>query len=121
MAVTSTRVVTVTVTGDGLGGSFTFNAANNALAPGDMDVFTLPTGSTVIAFPTGGSQCQGGTIIPPTGNTNTITIKGTTADTGIVIHKTDPTSLAFDTTTTTQTSLVITVSATVTGLRIVWT
>ncbi len=121
MAVTSTRVVTVTLNGDGLNGSFTFQANSNALAPGDMDIFTLPTGSTVIAFPTGGSQTQGATITPPAGNTNTLTIKGTTADLGIQIHKTDPTSLALDTTSTTQTSFVITVSATVTGLRVIWT
>lgn len=121
MSVTSTRVVTVTMTGEGLGGSFVFSAASNALAPGDMDIFTLPTGSTVIAFPTGGSNVQGATIIPPTGNTSTIAVKGTTADTGVFIHKTDPTSLALDTTTTTQTSLVLTVATTVTGLRVVWT
>lgn len=121
MAVTSTRVVTVTVIGDGLNGGGVFSAANNALAPGDVDIFTLPTGSTVIAFPTGGSAVQGATIIPPAGNTNTITVKGTTADTGVVIHRTDPTSIALDTNATTQTSLVITVSSTVTGLRVVWT
>ena len=121
MAVTSTRVVTIINSGDGLNGSFVFQAASNALAPGDIDIFTLPTGSTVIAFPTGGSQTQGATIIPPSGNTNSITVKGTTADQGIAIHKTDPTSIALDTTTTTQTSLVLTVSSTVTGLSVVWT
>ncbi len=108
MSVTSTRVVTITENGDGISMNNVFTAASNALAPGDVDIFTLPSGSTVIAFPTGGSQCQGGTIIPPSGNTNTITVKGTTADQGIVIHKT-------------QTSFVITVGGTVTGLRVVWT
>ncbi len=120
MSVASTRIVTIAQVGDGLNNSLVFPAASNALAAGAIDIFTL-SGSTVIAFPTGGSQTQGATIIPPSGNTNTITVKGTTADVGIVIHKTDPTSLAFDTTTTTQTSIVITVNATTTGLRIVWT
>lgn len=121
MAVTSTRAITVTNAGDGLNGSYVFNAVSNALAPGDIDIFTLPTGSTVIAFPTGGSLCQGGTIIPPTGNTSTITVKGTTADTGIAIGKVDPTSFAFDTSSTTQSSIVLTVGTTISGLRIVWT
>lgn len=119
MAVNSGRVITVTYTGD-LNGSFVFSAASNALAPGDIDILTLPTGNTVVPFPTGGTQVQGATIIPPAGNTNTITLKGTNADTGVVLHKTDPSCIAFDTTTTTQTSIVLTVSSTVTGLRVVW-
>ena len=119
MAVQSGRIITVTYTGD-LNGSFMFPAANNALAPGDIDIFTLPTGSTVIPFPTGGTTCSGATIIPPAGNTNSITLKGTTTDTGVQIHKTDPSSIALDTTATTQTSIVLTVSSTVTGLRVVW-
>lgn len=121
MAITSTRVVTITAQGDGFNNGGVFNAANNALSPGSVTIHTLPTGNTVIAFPTGGSSVQGATIVPPATNTNTITVKGTTTDTGVVIHRTDPTSIALDTNTTTQVSLVITVSATVTGLRIFWT
>lgn len=121
MAVTSTRVITVNFSGDGLNGAFTFSATSNAVAPGAISILTLPTGSTVVAFPTGGSTVYGATIIPPTGNTSTITVKGTTADVGVAIHKTDPTSIAFDTTSTTQTGFTITVSSTVTGLRVVWT
>ncbi len=119
MSVTTGRNIVVTFQGD-LTSSFTFLAASNPNAPGDIDVFTLPAGSTVIAFPTGGTVVQGATIIPPAGNTSTITVKGTTADVGVSIHKTDPTSLAFDTTVTTQTSIVFTVATTISGLRIVW-
>lgn len=119
MAVASTRAVTITYAGS-LVGSFVFNAANNANAPGDIDVFTLASGNNTIPFPTGGTVVQAATIIPPAGNTNTITVKGTNADTGVAIHKTDPTTLALDTTTTTQTSIVLTVGSTISGLRIVW-
>lgn len=121
MAVTSTRVITITNAGDGISVNDTFSAANNALAPGATSIFTLPSGSTVIAFPTGGSAVQGATIVPPSGNVSTIFVKGTTADTGVQIHKTDPTSIALDTSSTTQTSMVLTVATTVTGLRIIWT
>lgn len=120
MAVTSQRQVTV-INANIVPASMVFSAGVNANAPGDMDVLTLPTGDTVVAFPTGGTVVQGATIIPPAGNTNTITVKGTTADVGVAIHRTDPTSIGFDTNVTTQTSIVFTVSATVTGLRIVWT
>lgn len=119
MAVSSTRAVTVTFSG-ALSGSFVFNAATNANAPGDIDVFTLSPGANVIAFPTGGTVVQAATIIPPAGNTNSITVKGTTADVGVAIHKTDPTTIALDTTTTTQTSIVLTVGSTISGLRVVW-
>jgi len=122
MAITSTRVVTANFSGDGLQDAFVFSAGSNALAPGAVSVFTLTVGANTITIPTGGSQVTGATIVPPTGNTSTLTVKGTTGDTGIAIHKTDPTSLALDTTSTTQTSFVITVgTTTVTGLRIVWT
>lgn len=120
MSITSTRVITANFSGDGFANAFVFSATQNASSPGGSSIYTLPSGSTVIAFPTGGSTVYGATIIPPSGNTSTITIKGTTADTGIAIHKTDPTSVAFDTTSTTQTGFTMTVSSTVTGLRIIW-
>lgn len=121
MSVTSTRVITANFAGDGLSDAFTFQATSNATSPGAISFLTLPTGSTVIAFPTGGSIVYGATIIPPASNTNTITVKGSSGDVGVAIHKTDPTSIAFDTTSTTQTGFTLTVGATITGLRVVWT
>lgn len=122
MSIASTRVVTATFSGEGFQNAFTFTAGNNASSPGATTIHTLSVGANTITIPTGGSQVQAATIIPPTGNTSTLTVKGTTGDTGIAIHKTDPTSLALDTTSTTQTSFVITVGVTtVTGLHIVWT
>lgn len=120
MAVTSTRNIVVTYSAP-VAASFQFPAASNPNAPGDMDILTLASGNNVITFPTGGAVVQGATIIPPVGNTNALTLKGTTADVGVSIHKTDPTSIAFDTTVTTQTSIVIVAASTTTGVRIVWT
>lgn len=120
MAVSSTRQVVITFTAP-VASSFTFPSAANANAPGDMDILTLASGNNTITFPTGGTVVSGATIIPPAGNTNSLTLKGTTGDTGVVLHKTDPTSLAFDTTSTTQTSIVLVAGSTITGVRIVWT
>lgn len=44
---------------------------------------TIPTGATAVL------------IIPPTANTNTITLKGITGDTGVALSKTLPTVLAL--------------------------
>lgn len=119
MAITSTRQIVITNNAP-LTASWTFPASSNTNAPGDMHVLTL-SGTTTISFPTGGTTVAGVTILPPSGNTTSITLKGTSGDTGIAIHKVDPTSIAFDTTSTTQTGFVVVVSTTITGLRIVWT
>ena len=118
MAVTSNRRIAIKFDGD-LEGTFTFDAAQNVLAPGDIDVFSLLTGFNIITLPTGGSTPKGATIIPPAGNTQTITLKGITSDTGVALSKTDPTSIAFD--TTPPVSFGLTVGGNITGLRIVWT
>ena len=116
MAVTSTRKVTVTYTGD-VAASLAFSAASNASSPGDVEILTLASGANTITLPTGGSSVKGATIILPSGNTQTLTLKGVTGDTGVALHKTDPTSISFDTTVT---SFVLTAGGTITGLRIVW-
>lgn len=120
MAITSTRQITITLTTP-FTASWVFSAANNPNAPAEVQILTLAPNTNTINFPTGGAVVSGITIVPPVGNSASITLKGTAGDTGIAIHKTDPTSLAFDTTNTTQTSLVLTVSTTVTGLYIIWT
>jgi len=120
MAVAATRTVAIVFTTP-VGASLSFPAASNANSPASVYVYTLASGANTISFPTGCTVVAGATIIPPSGNTNAITLKGTTGDTGVALHKTDPTSIAFDTTSTTQTSIVLTVATTTTGLRIAWT
>jgi len=117
MAVISIRRISILFTGD-LEDSFFFSSASNASAPGAADIFTLVSGANTITLPTGGSTVVGATIIPPAGNTQTLTLKGITGDTGIVLHKTDPTSISFD--TTPPVSFVLTAGGTITGLRIIW-
>jgi len=120
MAITSNRQIVITQTAPFVA-SWTFPAGANANAPGDVQIYTLSTTNNTINFPTGGAVVSGITIVPPVGNSASITLKGVAGDTGIAIHRTDPTSIAFDTTNTTQTSLVFTVSTTITGLFIIWT
>ncbi len=57
------------------------------------------------------------TILPPTGNTQTLTLKGVTGDTGVGLHLTDPTSVALASSFTT---CCLTAGGTITGLRIYW-
>lgn len=117
MASSSTRSITVTSTGD-----FVFNQSFSALAnsasPSQSDLVTLAVGLNTITPPAGGSTPKCLTIVPPAGNTATITLKGVTGDTGVVLHVTDPTSIALNSPTTT---LALTCSAQITGCRLIWT
>lgn len=116
MAVTSKRSTTIEYSGDVVAQN-TFVAANNTVAPGDVDILTLVSGANTITLPTGGSTPKAATILPPSGNTQTLTLKGVTGDTGIALHKTDPSTVTFDTTVT---QFILTVGGTITGLRIIW-
>lgn len=69
--------------------------------------------------PTGGSTVKAATIIPPAGNTQSLTLKGVTGDTGLVLSLTEPMTLTFK--ATPATTFLIVAGGTVTGLRIVWT
>jgi len=118
MAVTSNRTVTVTLTGD-VTYSQSFSAAANTTSPGQIDIVTLASGANTITPPAGGTTPKACTIIPPAGNsTVTITLKGVTGDTGVVLHKTDPCVVSLNSTTTT---FVLTASAELTGVRLIWT
>lgn len=113
MAVTSTRSITT-----GMSEDITFSridsAASNATAPGQVEKKDLTTGANTITAPSG---AKGVTMKPPSGNTQALTLKGVSGDTGIAIHKTDPTSLGLDSVTT----FVINAAGSVTGMVFVWT
>ena len=117
MTTAAARVTTITYTGDTVGVQ-TGTAATNAASPGTMELKTLASGFNTITLPTGGSTVVGCMIIPPTGNVVTLTLKGVTGDTGVPLHLTDPTVLAFASGTTT---FGLTTSATLTGIRFYWT
>lgn len=116
MAVTSNRSQLITYTGD-VTGSETVSAAQNAASPGAVSIQTLSSGANTITVPTGGSTVTAATILPPAGNTQTLTLKGVTGDTGVGLHLTDPTTVALSATTS---SFCLTAGGTITGLRIYW-
>lgn len=116
MAITSVRTETITYTGDSAF-SLSYSSAQNVLSPAGNDVYTLASGANTITLPTGGSTPKAATIIPPAGNTQTLTLKGVTGDTGIALHKTDPTVIALESTVV---NFVLTAGGTITGLRIIW-
>ena len=115
MAVTADRTTILTYSGNTMA-TESFSAAQNTASPGSITIHTLSSGANTITVPTGGSTVVCATIVPPSGNTQTITLKGVTGDTGVAIHKTDPSSVALDSVT----SFVLTAGGTVTGLRIHW-
>lgn len=116
MAVTSNRTIAIQQTGD-VSLAFSVAAVENTAAPGSTTIHNLSTGFNTITLPLG-ATVRAATIKPPTTNTQTLTLKGVTGDTGIAIHKTDPTSIAFETGVLT---FGITAGGAVTGLRIAWT
>lgn len=117
MSVTATRTQTIVYTGD-VTGTETVSAASNAASPGAIELKTLASGLNTITVPTGGSTVVSCTVIPPTGNAISITLKGVTGDTGVRLHNTDPTTIAIDSSVTT---FVLTTGAIVTGVRLIWT
>ena len=93
MAVAGTISVTGTLTGHPEGSrtvalEWDITAGLSAVTVG------LASGANTITVPTG---CTLVIIVPPTTNTETITLKGVTGDTGRQISKTKPTILAWET------------------------
>jgi hypothetical protein len=118
LAVTSSRTVQVQFAGDIIQQTI-LSALDNAVSPGKDDIVTLAIGANLITAPVITNLVVTGlTIIPPAGNVNLIVLKGVTGDTGINLHKTDPTSIALD---ITFVSLVLTVTVQVNGVRLIWT
>lgn len=116
MSVTATRTITIVYTGD-VTGTEPIAAASNAASPGSIEIKTLASGANTITVPTGGATVTAVTIVPPTGNTTNITLKGVTGDTGIQLHDTDPSSISIDPATT---SFCVTCAAQITGVRFYW-
>lgn len=117
MSVTATRSTTIVFTGD-VTGTETISAASNAAAAGMIEIKTLASGANTITVPTGGTTPTSVTITPPTGNTQTLTLKGVTGDTGVGLHLTDPFTLSLAAATAT---FCLTAGNTITGVRFYWT
>lgn len=113
MAVTSTRIIQLTFSGD-ITASMSPAAAANTSSPTKIDLVTLANGANTITPPTGATAV---TIIPPSGNTTSITFKGVTGDTGLRLHNTDPCVITLNTATDT---FVLTAGAQITSVRLIW-
>ena len=117
MATTSARTVGITLTGDTTYAQ-SFSAASNTASPGQSDLVTWTAIFNTITPPAGGSTPKALTIVPPSGNTQSMTLKGVTGDTGILLHLTDPTTIALGSAVAT---FGVTAGGTVTGVRLIWT
>lgn len=117
MSASAIRTTTIVYTGDVVG-TETITAATNAASPASVEIKTLSSGANTITVPTGGSTVVACTIVPPTGNTQTMILKGVTGDTGVGLHLTDQTAIALAAGTV---NFVITAGGTITGLRLYWT
>lgn len=116
MAATSARRIIIEFSSD-FEAINSFAAASNTASPAERDVVTLAAGANTISAPSGGTTVSGLTIIPPSGNTNVITLKGVDGDTGVALHLTDPTSIALP---STFTSLVLNAAAEIVGVVLIW-
>lgn len=114
MSVVSNRSQTIVFTGD-VTGTETVSAAANAASPGSITVQSLTVGANTVNVPVG--TCTAVTIVPPSGNVQTLILKGVTGDTGIGMHLTDPTTIAL---ASTVTSFCITAGGSVTACRFYW-
>ena len=118
MAVTSTTTVTVLFTQAVAANLSYATLVSNTTSPGSVTLHTLTTGANTITLPTGGSTVVGALVLPPTGNTVLLKVKGVNGDTGIFLNKVNPTLLTFD--TTQAATFIIDAASAVTGLRIIW-
>ncbi len=115
MAVTSNRVIGIVLAGDVNAPNMAYPAAENVLSPGAIQVTELTAGANTIAVP---SDSVAVTILPPAGNTIGITLKGISADTGVILHPTDPTSLGLSSGVS---SFVLTAFGGSATVRFIWT
>lgn len=79
----------------------------------DLRVVDLSSGANTITLPTGTTAVL---IIPPDDNTETITLKGVTGDTGIIVQPDKPSLLPID--QSADPTFVITAGAAIAGVRI---
>lgn len=92
----------------------------NANSPAEVQVLALTSGAnTINATNCPAIATAGGVwLIPPSGNGQTITLKGISADTGIALNLTAPTFLPFP--LTPPTSFIITTNGAISGFKLAW-
>lgn len=104
------------------GQAFNYEVKNNEspvfpeikdLTGGAANTITVPSIS-------GGNKAAGVVIVPPTGNTSSITLKGVSGDTGVGLHLTAPQTLVFPATPPANFVLTLGGSGTIAGFRFFW-
>ncbi len=113
MPVTSNRSIVLNQTGD-VEYTQEFPAVVSPVGSGVNQLVTLDTTALVVTVPT---SCVAVTILPPVSNTTALTVSGTTSDTGISIHPSDPSSIGLS---TTQTIIALTATTTTADVRLIF-
>lgn len=109
----ASRTTTIVYSG-AVAGTQEIAAADNETSPAMVELAALVTGDNAISVPTGATAV---TIVPSSDNTTAITLKGSSGDTGIRLHNSDPSTLAIDASVS---GLVLSVGANVV-VRLFWT
>lgn len=116
MSVTSHRSIDITFEDDVVS-STSFEADDNTNSPCHMQVVTLVIGDSTIQPRPGTTVPTAVTILKPADNTATLKLKGNAADTGIVLHPTDPDSISL---ASSQTFIILNTTAEI-DVRLIWT
>jgi hypothetical protein len=94
-----------------------FSIVANTASPGQEQIVDLLLGANTITIPTGGASVAVGCIIrPPAGNVNVLTLKGVDGDTGVALHKTNPSYIGLDAVV----SFVLDAGAATAGVRLLF-
>lgn len=115
MSILSTRKIVSQFEGDVV--ADVTNTSTNQASPGKFDIVTLAAGANTITPPSGGTTPVAVTIVPPPSNASTITLKGISGDTGVLLHPTQPTSISLGSPTAT---FVLTAGAQIVGVQLIW-
>lgn len=117
MSVASNVTLQIEFSGD-VAFSQPFSALENVASPGENLIQGFTTGDNTISAPqVSGIVTTGVTIIPPSGNTIAMILKGNALDIGIPLHLTNPSYIPLD---TTFVSLILTTTDDINGVRIIW-
>ena len=106
MAASASLTLSGTITGLAGGSETVSLTLTNSSASGAVTTTALASGANTISVPTGALWCI---VVPPSGNTTALTLKGNGADTGVGLHPSQASILALANGTT---SFIVSAAAT---------
>jgi hypothetical protein len=96
-----------------------YGSGNLANSPAVQQLANLVDGNNTITVPSVEDfVVHGVAIVPPAGNTNQLTLKGASGDTGVLLSATDVSMLQFGDTVPTE--IILFIEGIIDGLRLVW-